>query len=74
MARSGRLLGRRLLVGGAFYVVYLGIVGVSLAGVFSTRPGRSPRAVEGPCYTRPTVPTADPAALRAADRAGASAC
>src|SRR3954449_5941177 len=33
MARSGRLLGRGLLVGGAFYVVYLGIVGASLAGV-----------------------------------------
>ena len=32
MARSGRLLGRRLLVGGAFYVVYLGIVAASLAG------------------------------------------
>jgi cation:H+ antiporter len=34
MARSGHLLGRRLLVGGAFYVVYLGIVGASLAGLF----------------------------------------
>ena len=34
MARSGRLLGRRLLVGGAFYVLYLGIVGASLAGLF----------------------------------------
>jgi cation:H+ antiporter len=34
MARSGRLLGKRLLVGGAFYVVYLGIVAASLAGVF----------------------------------------
>ncbi len=34
MARSGRLLGRRLLVGGAFYVLYLGIVGASLAGWF----------------------------------------
>ena len=34
MARSGRLLGRRLLVGGLFYVVYLAIVGASLAGVF----------------------------------------
>ena len=34
MARSGKLLGRRLLVGGAFYVVYLGIVGASLAGLF----------------------------------------
>jgi cation:H+ antiporter len=32
MARSGRLLGRRLLVGGAFYVVYLGIVAASLMG------------------------------------------
>ncbi len=32
MARSGRLLGSRLLVGGAFYVVYLGIVLASLAG------------------------------------------
>ena len=34
MARSGRLLGRRLLVGGAFYVVYLGIVVASLTGLF----------------------------------------
>ena len=34
MARSGRLMGRRLLVGGAFYVVYLGIVAASLAGAF----------------------------------------
>jgi cation:H+ antiporter len=34
MARSGRLLGRRLLVGGAFYVLYLAIVGASLAGWF----------------------------------------
>jgi cation:H+ antiporter len=33
MARSGRLLGRRLLVGGAFYVLYLGIVIGSLAGL-----------------------------------------
>ncbi|HLO34987.1 MAG TPA: hypothetical protein VK194_02855 [Candidatus Deferrimicrobium sp.] len=34
MARSGRLLGRRLLVGGAFYVLYLGIVAASLFGLF----------------------------------------
>jgi cation:H+ antiporter len=34
MARSGRLLGRRLLVGGLFYVIYLGIVAASLLGVF----------------------------------------
>src|SRR3954447_10673734 len=34
MARSGRLLGKRLLVGGGFYVIYLAIVGASLAGVF----------------------------------------
>jgi cation:H+ antiporter len=34
MARSGKLLGRRLLIGGAFYVVYLGLVGASLAGLF----------------------------------------
>src|SRR3954470_23741470 len=34
MARSGRLLGRGLLVGGAFYVLYLAIVGASLAGWF----------------------------------------
>jgi cation:H+ antiporter len=34
MARSGRLLGRRLLVGGLFYVVYLAIVGLELLGVF----------------------------------------
>jgi cation:H+ antiporter len=33
MARSARLPGRRLLAGGAFYIVYLGIVGASLAGV-----------------------------------------
>ena len=33
MARSGRLLGKRLLVGGGFYVVYLAIVGASLAGI-----------------------------------------
>jgi cation:H+ antiporter len=34
MARSGRLLGRRLLLGGVFYLLYLGIVGLSIAGVF----------------------------------------
>ena len=34
MARSGQLLGKRLLWGGAFYVVYLGIVAASLMGVF----------------------------------------
>jgi cation:H+ antiporter len=34
MARSGHLYGRRLLVGGAFYVLYLGIVAASLAGLF----------------------------------------
>src|SRR4051794_26179517 len=33
MARSGRLLGKRLLVGGGFYVVYLAIVAASLAGM-----------------------------------------
>jgi cation:H+ antiporter len=33
MARSGRLLGKRLLAGGAFYVLYLGIVAASLTGV-----------------------------------------
>jgi cation:H+ antiporter len=33
MARAGRLTGRRLLVGGAFYVLYLAIVGISLAGL-----------------------------------------
>jgi len=33
MARSGRLLGKRLLVGGGFYAVYLAIVGASLAGM-----------------------------------------
>ena len=33
MARSGRLRGRNLLVGGLFYVLYLGIVAASLAGV-----------------------------------------
>ena len=34
MARSGKLHGRRLLWGGAFYVVYLGIVVASLIGAF----------------------------------------
>ena len=34
MARSGRLLGKNLLVGGLFYVVYLGIVAASLLGAF----------------------------------------
>jgi cation:H+ antiporter len=34
MARSGHLLGRRLLVGGLFYVVYLGIVAASVIGAF----------------------------------------
>jgi hypothetical protein len=34
MARSGHLLGRRLLVGGLFYVVYLGIVAASVSGAF----------------------------------------
>ncbi len=33
MARAGRLTGRRLLVGGAFYAVYVAIVVVSLAGL-----------------------------------------
>ena len=34
MARSHRLTGRRLLVGGAFYLVYLAIVVAALGGVF----------------------------------------
>jgi cation:H+ antiporter len=34
MARSGRLLGRRLLLGGIFYVLYLVIVAASLMGAF----------------------------------------
>jgi cation:H+ antiporter len=34
MARAGRLTGRRLLVGGAFYLVYLAAVIAALAGVF----------------------------------------
>ena len=34
MARAGRLTGRRLLVGGAFYLVYLLIVIAALAGAF----------------------------------------
>jgi cation:H+ antiporter len=34
MARSGHLLGRRLLLGGGFYVLYLAIVGLSLLGFF----------------------------------------
>jgi len=33
MARAGRLTGRRLLVGGAFYAVYLAVVGLTLAGL-----------------------------------------
>src|SRR2546425_807223 len=32
MARAGRLTGRRLLVGGGFYLVYLGVVIAALAG------------------------------------------
>jgi cation:H+ antiporter len=34
MARAGRLTGRRLLIGGAFYLVYLAAVIAALAGVF----------------------------------------
>jgi cation:H+ antiporter len=33
MARRGRLRGRDLLVGGLFYVGYLGLVGAAVAGV-----------------------------------------
>jgi cation:H+ antiporter len=33
MARSGRLRGRTLLVGGGFYVLYLAIVGASIGGL-----------------------------------------
>jgi cation:H+ antiporter len=33
MARAGRLRGRNLLVGGAFYVVYLAIVGAAVSGM-----------------------------------------
>jgi cation:H+ antiporter len=33
MARAGRLTGRRLLVGGAFYLVYLVVVVLALAGI-----------------------------------------
>jgi cation:H+ antiporter len=33
MARAGRLTGRRLLVGGVFYVVYLAVVVAALAGI-----------------------------------------
>ena len=33
MARRGRLDGRSLLVGGVFYVVYLAIVMLAIAGV-----------------------------------------
>ena len=32
MARAGRLRGRSLLVGGAFYLIYLGLVGASVSG------------------------------------------
>ena len=34
MARSHRLTGRRLLVGGGFYIVYLAIVGAAIGGIF----------------------------------------
>ena len=34
MARSGRLVGKRLLVGGGFYLAYLAIVVLSIAGFF----------------------------------------
>ena len=33
MARSGRLTGRRLLIGGVFYLAYLALVIAALAGV-----------------------------------------
>jgi cation:H+ antiporter len=33
MARSGHLYGHRLLIGGLFYVIYLALVGASLAGL-----------------------------------------
>ena len=33
MARRGTLTGRHLLVGGVFYVLYLGLVGLAVAGV-----------------------------------------
>jgi cation:H+ antiporter len=33
MARSSRLTGRSLLIGGVFYVVYLALVGATVAGV-----------------------------------------
>ena len=65
MARSGRLRGRRLLVGGAFYVVYLAIVGV--ARPLWPRRASVAEAVRGAaCYTRPTVRRPS-AAARAAD-------
>ena len=34
MARSGRLRGRGLLIGGVFYLIYLALVGASLTGMF----------------------------------------
>ena len=34
MARSGVLHGRRLLVGGVFYLIYLVLVGLVIGGVF----------------------------------------
>ena len=37
MARRGRLDARALLIGGVLYVVYLGLVGAEIAGVFGAR-------------------------------------
>lgn len=39
MARRGRLAGRDLLVGGAFYLVYLALVGLAVAGVIAPGSG-----------------------------------
>jgi hypothetical protein len=33
MARSGQLRGSRLLVGGLFYLAYLGLVGAAVTGL-----------------------------------------
>ena len=46
MARRGTLTGRHLLVGGVFYVLYLGLVGLAVAG------GHRPAAATDPSLVR----------------------
>ena len=84
MARSGRLLGRRLLLGGGFYIVYLAIVGAVAAGrLLGVRRARPDLGDLGPpqaaCYPRLTVRSPSGALRRSLarvppTRAGASAC